>query len=657
MKKGKVVHSHKGQTNASHRGKHHHHKHHKRKKPSLWVRWKRFWKKAKRILAYAKPYWKIVSVLLVITGVLSLLSLAGPYLVKILLDVIIPQKNTALLIQLMSLFILIFVVKTLVGIWHSYQTTKLVENMILDVKTELFNHLENLDLSFYHTTKVGDILYRLDEDVYSIDSFIDILVDDFLLNLMTAVFILIICLRLSWKVTVISLTFFPFYVMAQQYFGNILEKQKKKLVMKVADLISFLEENLAGIKAIKSFALETKKLNDYTSRSKDLIIRDLKMDLTESFSSAVVGIITFIPLLIILWYGGYSVINGALTVGSLIAIYTYIGKLFGPVSALGSLNVAIKMTMVSVNRVFEFMDVKSKLIEKKNAKPLQNVKGDITFKNVSFGYYKDDPVLKDISFHMKPGQMFGLVGPSGSGKSTIGNLVFRFFDPKKGTVSIDGHNLRDLTIRSIRQHIGIVSQEAILFNTTIKENIKLGNPHAKDAEVVHAATLANIHDRVMSLPKGYNTVVGERGETLSGGEKQRLSIARVILKNPPIIILDEATSSLDSESEQKIQEALQHVTKGRTTLVIAHRLSTIRHADKILVLGKNKFIEKGNFDQLMKKKGLFYHLYTTQFGQETGIPQDQDQPEQPTQESPQESSQGPYQELPEQPEGPEEPES
>ena len=601
-----------------HRTSHHsiHHVHHnEHHKFPLWVRWLHFWKKAKRVLSYAVPYKKIVVILLFITAILSLLSLAGPYLVKILLDVIIPQKNLPLLIQLMSLFILIFVIKTLVGIWHSYQTTKLVENMILDVKTELFNHLENLDLSFYHTNKVGDILYRLDEDVYSIDSFIDILVDDFLLNLMTAVFILIICLKLNWKVTLVSLTFFPFYIVAQQYFGNILQKHKKRLVEKVADLLSFLEENISGIKAIKSFALETKKLNEYTSRTKLLIVRNLKMDLLESFSSAVVGVITFIPLLIILWYGGYKVIVGALSVGSLIAIYTYIGKLFGPVSSLGSLNVAIKMTMVSVNRVFEFMDVKSKLVEKKNALPLTHVKGDIVFKDVSFHYYPDDPLLQNISFHIKPGQMYGLVGPSGSGKSTVGNLVFRFFDPHEGTVSIDGKNLKDVTIKSIRQHIGIVSQEAILFNMTIKDNIKFGNPNASDPDVVRAAMLANIHDRIMTLPHGYNTVVGERGETLSGGEKQRISIARVILKDPPIIVLDEATSSLDSESEQKIQAALQNITQGRTTLVIAHRLSTVRNADQILVLRNRHIAERGNFETLMKKKGFFYHLYTTQFGE------------------------------------------
>ncbi len=585
-----------------------------RHKPGLITRFKRFLKKSWRILKYAKPYKSMVAGLFIITGLLSLLSLAGPYLVKILLDDILPYKNAGLLLQLMAIFILIFVVRTLVGIWHSYQTTKLVENMVLDVKTELFKHIEDLDLGFYHSRTVGDILYRLDEDVYSIDSFIDIVIDVILLNLMTAVFILIICLNLNWKVTLMSLGFFPFYVIVQKYFGERIRKQKERLIRRTADMLSFLEENITGIKAIKSFALETKKLDEYSKKTKRLIKMDLKMDLLESFSDSIVGLITFIPLIIILWYGSFQVIAGALTIGSLIAIYTYIGKLFDPIASLGSINVAIQSTLVSVNRVFQFMDTKSKIKEKKNAPSLTNVKGDVRFDKVNFGYYTEDPVIKNVSFHMKPGQMVGLVGPSGSGKSTIGNLLFRFFDPNSGTVSIDGKDLKDVKIKSVRDNIGIVSQETVLFNTTFAENIRFGKPDASMDEVIKAAKLAHIHEFIMAQPKKYKNKVGERGVKLSGGERQRISIARVFLRNPRIIVLDEATSSLDSESEEFIQKALQKVTKGRSTLVIAHRLSTIRNADTILVLKDKQIRESGNFNKLMKKKGLFFHFYNTQFG-------------------------------------------
>ncbi len=582
-------------------------------KPGAYVRFRRFLTKSWRILRYAKPYWRMVLLLFVITGLLSILSLAGPYLIKILLDDILPYKNAGLLLQLMAIFILIFVIRTLIGIWHSYQTTRLVENMILGVKTELFYHIEDLDLGFYHSKSVGDILYRLDEDVYSIDSFVDLLVDVVLLNLLTAIFILIITFNLNWKVTLISLGFFPFYIIAQKYFGEKIRKQKQRIINRLTDMLSFLEENITGIKAIKSFALETKKLGEYTDKSKKIIRMNLRMDLLESFSEGIVGIITFIPLIIILWYGSLQVIAGVLTIGSLIAIYTYIGKLFDPIASLGSINVALQTTLVSVNRVFQFMDTKTKIKEKKDARELKNPNGHIMFTDVSFHYYPNEPIIEHINFEIKPGQMVGLVGPSGAGKTTLGNLLFRFFDATNGNVSIDGVDIRDLKIKSIRDAIGIVSQESILFNISLKENIRFGKQNASDAEVIRAAKLAHIHDFIVRQPKGYNTKVGERGVKLSGGEKQRISIARVFLKNPKILILDEATSSLDSESEFLIQKALQRVTQGRTTLVIAHRLSTIRNADKILVLKDRKIKEQGGFVQLMKKKGLFYHFYKTQF--------------------------------------------
>lgn len=582
---------------------------------------RRFFKKTMRILRYAKPYRKLMGFLFFISLIFTALSLTGPYLVKILLDDVLPKGNATLLFWLMIIFISIFFFKSTVGVLSSYKTTQLVENIILGVKKELFDHLEQLDLSFYHTNKVGDILYRLDEDVYGIDSFINIIVNIILMDTLSAIFILIICFNLNWRVTVASLMFFPFYIIAQRYFGERIRKQKEKIVRRVASLLGFLQENLTSIRAIKSFTLENKKLNEYVSRNKKLITMDLQMDLLESFSGIIIAIITFIPLMIILWYGSYQVFAGALTIGSLIAIYTYIGKLFDPISSLGSINIAIQSTLVSVNRVFEFLDHRIKIKEKANAKDLLESQGEIAFKRINFSYHTGEPVLKNVSFTIKPGEVVGIVGPSGAGKSTIGNLLLRFFDPDSGSITIDGVDLRDLKISSLRRNIGIVSQETILFNTTIRANISIGDPKASEEDIIRAAKLANIHKAITHLHQGYHTNVGERGGTLSGGEKQRISIARVILKNPKIIILDEATSSLDSESEARIQDALKYVTKGRTTLIIAHRLSTVRHADKILVIKDHRIVESGTFKQLMKKKGVFYHYYQVQFGEEE-IPMD-----------------------------------
>lgn len=586
----------------------------KREEPSSRMQgFRRFLKKTFRVLRYARPYWKLMTILFFVSLVFTALSLAGPYLVKILLDDVLPTGNVMMLFWLMVLFVCIFVLKSTVGVLNSYKTTELVENIILGVKKELFEHLEKLDLSFYHTNKVGDILYRLDEDVYGIDSFINIIVNVILMDLLSAIFILAISLKLNWKVTVASLMFFPFYVIAQRYFGEKIRKQKEKIVKKVSSLLGFLEENLSSIHAIKTLTLEKRKLDEYTTRNRNLIKMDLEMDLIESFSSVVVATITFIPLIIILWYGSYQVFARALTIGSLIAIYTYIGKLFEPIASLGSINVAIQSSLVSVDRVFDFLDRHVKIKEKPNARELVRPKGKISFKKVGFSYHTGEPVLHGVSFAIEPGKTAGIVGPSGTGKSTIGNLLLRFFDPQEGRITIDGMDLRDLKVASLRKNIGIVSQESILFNTTIRENIRLGDPTANDDDIIRAAKLANIHDMISHLKQGYHTVVGERGATLSGGEKQRISIARIILKNPAIIILDEATSSLDSKAEKEIQDALKYVTKGRTTIIIAHRLSTVRQADKILVLKDHHIVESGTFKQLMKKKGEFYHYYHIQF--------------------------------------------
>ncbi|MBD3259965.1 hypothetical protein GF371_05055, partial [Candidatus Woesearchaeota archaeon] len=314
---------------------------------------KSFFKKAIRIISYARPFWKMFLLLFIITIILSLLEIVNPYLIKILIDDIFIAKNYGLLVALMLFFIFIFFLKTIVGIFFSYQAEKLEENVVLGVKRQLFKHLEKLDLGFFYTKQLGDILVRLDEDVYGIESFIGILIDDILMNVLTGTFILVICFLINWKVTLSCLAFFPFYVVTQKYFGARIKKQRKKLVEIGAGFLSFLQESLVSIKTIKTFVLENLKLKKYTRTSRRLIREDLKLNLLESYSGAVVGLITFTPLLIILWYGGFKVITGALTVGSLMALYTYMGKLFGPISELGSINVAIQSTMVSVDRVFE----------------------------------------------------------------------------------------------------------------------------------------------------------------------------------------------------------------------------------------------------------------------------------------------------------------
>lgn len=571
-----------------------------------------FYKKAIRIMSFAAPYWGIILWLFFISIFLTGLSLVSPYLVKILIDDILIRKDYTLLYYLMLLFVALFFLKSFVQIYTTYQTTLLAENIIFDVKKKLFRHLENLDLGFFYSKKIGDILIRLDDDVYGIESFIGIVIDSILMNLLTTAFILGICLYLNWQVTVASLTFFPFYVVSQKYFGKIVKKKKQVLVNKASDLLSFLQENITSIQAIKSFVLENVELEKYKRKNTGLIKLNLDLSLLQSYSGTIVGLITFTPLIIILWYGSFKVIEGAISVGALMALYTYIGKLFGPVSELGSINIAVQSTMVSVNRVFNFLDTQPKVVEKRNAMILKEVKGAIDFSHVKFSYIPTEQVLKDVTFSIKPGQSVGLVGPSGAGKTTVANLIARFFDTTNGRITLDGKDIRDIQLASLRKNIGYVSQETILFNATIKDNIRLGKLHATDEEIEQAARLANIHDFIVSLKKKYMMMIGERGVNLSGGQKQRISIARTILKDPKIIILDEATSSLDSESEQKIQEALDYATKGKTTIIIAHRLSTIKNVDKIIFLQGGIVAEEGSFNQLLQKRGLFFQFYRTQ---------------------------------------------
>ena len=563
-------------------------------------------------MKFASPYWGLISWLFIIAIFLTALSLVSPYLVKILIDDILIRKDYNLLYYLMTLFIALFFLKSFVQIYTSYQTTLLAENIVFDVKSKLFQHLENLDLGFFYSKKIGDILIRLDDDVYGIESFIGIMIDSILMNVLTTIFILSICLYLNWQVTLSSLLFFPFYVISQKYFGKVVKKKKIVIINKATDLLSFLQQNITSIQAIKSFVLENVELQKYKKQNSNLINLNLDLSLVQSYSGTIVGLITFTPLIIILWYGSHMVMKDVISVGALMALYTYIGKLFGPVSELGSINIAIQSTMVSVNRVFDFLDTQSKVVEKKNPTLLKDVKGDINFNKVVFSYVDKQPVLNKATFSIKPGQSIGLVGPSGSGKTTVANLIARFYDPSHGKITIDNKDLRDLQIESLRKNIGYVSQETILFHATIKENIKLGKLNATDAEVEEAAKLANAHDFIIKTKKGYNTMVGERGTNFSGGQKQRLSIARTILKSPKIIILDEATSSLDSESEEKIQEALDYATKGKTTIIIAHRLSTIKNVDKIVFLQNGVVAEEGTFNKLLEKKGLFFQFYRTQ---------------------------------------------
>ncbi|NYZ79623.1 ABC transporter ATP-binding protein, partial [Candidatus Micrarchaeota archaeon] len=401
-------------------------------------------------------------------------------------------------------------------------------------------------------------------------------------------------------------------VIIQKYYGRLIRKKYKSIRVSAADFLSFLQEKLSMIMLTKVFTREDYELTREKAKAKSLIKKELELTMTQSIMTATIAVITFAVMLFILWYGGVKVIAGAMTIGTLIAIYTYILQMFGPLETLVDINVSLQTTMVSVNRVFSFLDKKSEVIEKADAVELKNARGSIEFDNVFFTYGGRGRCIENVSLKIKPGERVAIVGPTGAGKTTLGSLITRLYDPQDGSVKIDGKDVRDLKIKSLRKNIGVVSQNTALFHTSIRENIAYGKPRSSKHEIIEAAKIAGIHDFIEKLPRGYETSVGERGAELSGGEAQRLAIARAALKNPAIIILDEATSSLDLETERRIQENLEKLTAGKTTIIITHRLTSVKNADRIVFMERGAIAEVGTFNALMKKKGRFYRMYETQ---------------------------------------------
>ncbi|MFO7872191.1 MAG: ABC transporter ATP-binding protein [Candidatus Undinarchaeales archaeon] len=558
-------------------------------------------------MSYSKAHkWNFV-VLFILTILISGIALVNPYLVKILIDDVLLSQNFDLFFLILLVFLGMFVVGSLINIALNYVSTKLTANLVLDVKKDLFEHLENLHLGFYHSKKVGDILSRLNDDVYGVEAFLKTVINEVLLDLLMGGFILAMCLKLNAKVTGVALLFAPFYIIVQKYFGKQVRKKRKKIRKKSADIMSFLQEDISEIKAIQSFAREKLELDKFKKKTKKLIGLDIEMSLLRGYSSMWVSFISFVPLFIILLYGGFNVMIGAMTIGTLMAIYTYIQKLFGPIGDLGNINIALQSSLVSVDRVFEFMDISPKIKDSPNAKTINSLNGKIDFKKVSFSY-DGKKIIRNISFNIKPGEKIGIVGESGSGKSTIASLIPRFSDPDFGAVKLDGNNVKKIKINSLRNLIGAVGEDSGLFATTIKENIRFGKKDATQKEVERAAKLADAHDFIKKLPNGYDTIVGEKGATLSTGQKQRISLARTIVRNPDILILDEATSALDTKSTKRILKSLEDFAHDTTTIIISHNIPLLKKADRIFVLKDGKIAEKGTYSTLIKKKGIFYKM-------------------------------------------------
>lgn len=574
----------------------------------------------KRYLQFVKPYkYRIFATIIV--GIIKFgIPMLIPLLIKYAIDGVInnhalttDEKVHHLTIAIgIALFIFV-IVRPPIEFIRQYLAQWTSNKILYDIRKKLYNHLQALSARFYANNQVGQVISRVINDVEQTKDFILTGLMNIWLDCITIIIALSIMFFLDVKLTLAALFIFPFYILTVYVFFGRLRKLTRERSQALAGVQGFLHERVQGISVVKSFAIEDNEAKNFDKKNANFLTRALKHTRWNAYSFAAINTVTDIGPIIVIGVGAYLAISGSITVGTLAAFVGYLELLFGPLRRLVASFTTLTQSFASMDRVFQLIDEDYDIKNGVGAQPIEIKQGRIDIDHVSFQYNDNEaPILKDINLSIEKGETVAFVGMSGGGKSTLINLIPRFYDVTSGQILIDGHNIKDFLTGSLRNQIGLVQQDNILFSDTVKENILLGRPTATDEEVVEAAKMANAHDFIMNLPQGYDTEVGERGVKLSGGQKQRLSIARIFLNNPPILILDEATSALDLESESIIQEALDVLSKDRTTLIVAHRLSTITHADKIVVIENGHIVETGTHRELIAKQGAYEHLYSIQ---------------------------------------------
>ena len=600
-----------------------------------------------RVFQYARPYLPAILILLVAITLTSLLGLIPPLIYRALIDDVLPNGDLARLNLLAIGLFAVPLLSGLLGVVQRRYGARAGEGIIYDLRNQMFDHLGRMSMRFFTNTKAGEIVSRFNNDVVGAQSAITGTVPDILTNVITLVSTLIVMLSIEWRLALLSIAVLPLFLLPARRVGLTLRKIRRQALDYNADMSSQITETLTvnGALLMKTFSRlpdEERRFKSISANVRDIGVR--RAEVSQLFFMGL-GLVGAIGGALVYWAGGLMVLNGALTIGTIVAFAAYLTRLYGPISALTNVQVEFVTALVSFERVFEYLDMPIEIQDKPGALELDTVEGRIGFDHVWFQYQGPliDEVLQDgeeeagdaagsngngalaeaartrrhalqdVTFDIEPGTLTALVGPSGAGKTTITYLLPRLYDPTGGRITIDGHDLRDVTQESLARQFGVVTQETFLFHDTILANLLYARPDARQADVEAACKAANIHAMIAALPEGYETLVGERGYRLSGGEKQRLAIARVILKNPRVLVLDEATSHLDSQSEALIQAALEPLLHGRTSVVIAHRLSTILAANKILVVDKGEIVEQGTHKELLAQHGLYATLYETQF--------------------------------------------
>jgi subfamily B ATP-binding cassette protein MsbA len=564
----------------------------------------------KRFLPFLKPYLTRMAVAAVMVMAVAAVNLTLLRLGGSLWDVITVQRDDARMTEMILLFLGLVLLQGLCMMGHSYLTAWVSQHVVADFRTHLFAHLQTLSVNFFSKRRTGELMSRLMSDVTVIQNVVTDTPIDAAKQVVTFIGGAGFLFAMNWRLCLLILVLLPLLVVVAKLFGRRLRALSTTIQDQTASVSTLVEEVIAGIRVVKSFVQGKREEQRFVAQVQAALESALRRAAIMAVFVPTITFVTFAAAAAVLWFGGRQVIEGSVSPGDLFAFVLFAGILIGPFGSAARVFAQVKEAQGAMQRVFEILDTHAEIADASGAIELPPIHGHVRAENIGFAYDARQPVLSDLSFEAKPGELIAIVGPTGSGKTTIINLLHRFYDPTAGRLTVDGHDVKSVRLDSLYRQIALVPQETILFGGSIRDNIRYGREDASEAELVDASRAAHAHEFIIGFPDGYETIVGEKGINLSGGQRQRVAIARAILKNPRILLLDEATSALDTESERLVQQALERLMVNRTTFVVAHRLSTIQRADRILVLNKGRIVEAGTHSALLEQQGLYHYLYT-----------------------------------------------
>ncbi|SEO73489.1 lipid A export permease/ATP-binding protein MsbA [Propionispora vibrioides] len=566
-----------------------------------------------RLIAFIRPYIPRLILAVICIMMAASANLYIPWILKEVIDKVLADKDLLTLNIIAGGIVVVFLLRGIFFYGQTYLMAYIGQRIIIDIRSAVYRHFQRLSLSYYEKRQTGTLMSYVTNDVAALQNALVDNVIDGVTEGMTLIGSLGAMFYIHWKLSLLTIITLPLVAQTINIFGKKLRKTSHVMQERAADITSVLQETISAIRVIKSFVREDHEIQRFENENYKNFRAQMKNAQLMALLTPIVEFLSAVGVTLIIWYGGLEVINGNLTAGSLIAFLMYVVNLSNPIKRLSRVYGGIQRSLAAAQRIFTVLDTEPEIQNMPGAVPLPAICGEVVFHAVDFSYKAGEPTLQNISIQARPGQMVAIVGASGAGKTTIANLIPRFYDPTAGYISIDGIDIKTVTVESLREQIGIVPQETVLFNGSAYENIRYGRLDATRDEIIGAAKAANAHQFISRMPEGYDTQIGERGSKLSGGQRQRIAIARAILKNPRVLILDEATSALDTESEKLVQEALDKLMAGRTSFVIAHRLSTIKRAHVILVMEKGRIVEEGTHEQLMARGGVYYNLHQVQF--------------------------------------------